>query len=511
MEKYKYSVKKAIDMTEAEFEKCAHLFSVSYGKYSEKSDYKPGEQIAMSKRFFEKRYKKANVYIATCYHACNGVLVGQAIYARRFYDGYGTMTWVMQLVVNEHHRKEGIGSKLLHSIWGFSDDFAWGLATANPCTVKALERATLRRCNPTVIQQNLSHIQRFEQDIQFVENIEYDVTEYASEVNTHFFIDNREFVDSIDKTTWKMGELKPGYEWLAFTFRSQPVDKELFKKHFTEFAEFSESKLIDAYSRMRMQKQPWAQYPKEEISEILQLVDIPRRAKILDVGCGKGRHSLTLGEKGYCVTGIDFSSRNVRYAKNLMKRMKKKNPDICCDFFTADARNYLLPSEKKADLVLCLFDVIGSFPDDENNKKILKNLYSNVKSKGYAAISVMNLGYLLAKTTVKNFFDVNKDYELLYSMQPGKKMQSSGEVFDEQYLMIDKYSGIVYHKEQFDEDGQLPAEYVIRDKRFKMDEIIGLAKECGFKILESRYVRAGKFYQNQNAEECKEILLILQK
>lgn len=92
MEKYQYRVKKASEMTEKEFANCAHLFSMSYGKYRADSPFRPGHQIKMNEAFFERKYKKQGVYIATCTCRNNGTLVGQAVYARRYYDDIGTMT-----------------------------------------------------------------------------------------------------------------------------------------------------------------------------------------------------------------------------------------------------------------------------------------------------------------------------------------------------------------------------------------------------------------------------------
>lgn len=514
MDKYRYKVKLAMDMTDDEFEKCAHLFSVSYGKYSQESDRRPGEQIEMGKKFFISRYKKKGVYIATCHHASNGVLVGQAIYARRFYPGLGTMTWVMQLVVNRHHRKEGIGSKLLHSIWGFSNDFAWGLATANPCTVKALERATFRRCDPRVIADNIGIIKRFEQDIQFVDNIEYLVNDKESQADTHFYIDNSEFVNAIDKNEWKLGTLRPGYEWIAFTFRDQAVDRALMNKHFSSMVAFSEDKLKDAYGRMKMSKHKWASHEKEELDEIFKSINISENAHIFDVGCGEGRHSLELYRRGFEVLGVDFASRNIKKAKSRLKRLIRNQlvhncPEKVgnCSFKTEDARYYKL--DDKSDLALCLYDVVGSFPDKADNTSLLKNIYDNLCDGGYAVISVMNLEY--NRSSIKEISNIEDDIFELYNLKASNIMQSSGEVFNADFIRLDKKHNIIYRKEQFENDGELSAEYIIRDKRYSMDEIKLLVEEVGFKVIEARYVRAGHFESGQSSSDCKEILLFLQK
>lgn len=514
MDKYRYKVKLAMDMTDDEFEKCAHLFSVSYGKYSKDSERKPGEQIAMSKNFFISRYKKKGVYIATCHHASNGALVGQAIYARCFYPRLGTMTWVMQLVVNGHHRKEGIGSKLLHSIWGFSNDFAWGLATANPCTVKALERATFRRCDPKVIAKNIDIIKQFEQDIQFVDNIEYLVNNKESQANTHFHIDNSEFVDAMNKDEWRLGKLRPGYEWIAFTFRDQEVDYSLLNKHFSNMVAFSEEKLKDAYGRMKMSKHRWASYEKEEIDEILKNIKMRENSLVFDAGCGEGRHSLELFRRGYNVVGIDFASRNIQKAKSRLARSIRNQlvhdrPEKVgsCSFKTEDARYYKI--DGKSDLVICLYDVIGSFPDKENNTLLIKNIYDNLCDGGYAVISVMNLNY--NRNSIKEISSIEDNIFELYNLKASNIMQSSGEVFDTDFMRLDKRNNIIYRKEQFENDGELSAEYIIRDKRYSMDEIKALVEEVGFKIIEARYVRAGHFERGQLSSDCKEILLFLQK
>lgn len=505
MEKYQYSVKKTIDMSDEEFQKCANLFSTSYGKYTKDSPFHPGQQIKMKDSFFLQRYKKEGVYIAQCKNRSNGSLVGQAIYARKKYKELGTMTWVMQLVVSDRHRKEGIGSTLLHSIWGFSDDFAWGLATANPCTVKALERATFRKCDPKVISSNIDIVKKFEKDIQFVENIEYEVNESVSQVNTHFYIDNSEFASYENDESWKLGELKKGHEWLAFTFREQKFDEGLLNKHFHKMMGFSDDKLKDAYGRMRMTRQKWAQYERQELEQIQAIIPFSAHDKILDVGCGTGRHTIELAKRNCQVVGIDFSSKNIKYAK-----AKAKNNYLKCDFFTLDARD-LQKRNYQMDKVLCLYDVIGSFPEKKDNQQILQGIWYSLKSGGYAVISVMNLDYLTSRIKEISEFSVKGNMQFLYALKPSKIMQKTGEIFDDKYLLLDKESGVVYRKEQFEEDEYLPAEYLIRDKRYRKEEIEELAEECGFCVVESRYVRAGDFSRGQKSEDCKEILLILRK
>jgi SAM-dependent methyltransferase len=42
---------------------------------------------------------------------------------------------------------------------------------------------------------------------------------------------------------------------------------------------------------------------------------LPHGAKLLDIGCGPGLYTSRLSERGFCVTGLDFSERSIEYAK----------------------------------------------------------------------------------------------------------------------------------------------------------------------------------------------------
>ena len=44
-------------------------------------------------------------------------------------------------------------------------------------------------------------------------------------------------------------------------------------------------------------------------------INYDKRVKILDIGCGTGRHSIELSQRGYSVTGIDLSESQLRHAK----------------------------------------------------------------------------------------------------------------------------------------------------------------------------------------------------
>ena len=330
--KCEYSVKEAVKLTDQEFDECAQLFSNSYGRYNEASPVRPGQQVRMGKDFFVRRFKRDNVYIATARYCSK--LIGQAVYIRKKYESVGTMTWIMQLVVDAEYRENGVGSTLLHSIWGFSNDFAWGLATANPCTVKALESATFRKCNPADIKDNLKYIKQLANDITFVKEDGFEVTEEKSIVNTEFFIDNSEYLSpQVAFDNWILGELKPGYEWLAFTFRNQNINPDKYHKHFNDLVAFSENKLKQAYSRMKMDSHSWTKGTVNEIDAILSQIDLKNDATVLDLGCGIGRHSIELSKRGYDVSGIDFSASHIATAE-------RNANGLNINFRTADIRTF---------------------------------------------------------------------------------------------------------------------------------------------------------------------------
>lgn len=497
-----YSVKNTVDLSEKEIEECAELFSLFYGKYNAQSKTRPGEQVKMGPRYYKQHYCKPDFYIAMAKE--EEKLVGQAFYIRKKYEEYGVITWVLQLVVDKNYRKQGIASTLLRSIWGFSDDYAWGLATANPCTVKTLESATFRKCRPAVIRKNLRAIKLIGNDTTFVSPDAYDVTNCTSQVNTGFFVDNTEFQveDACEKY---LGKLKPGHEWLAFTFQNQDIQIDKYRKHFDEIVAFSENILKDAYSRMDIELHGWTKGTENEVAFIAQYCN---KGSILDLGCGIGRHTVALAKMGYRTCGVDFSAKHISHA-NLQK--EKENVQDNCEFICEDVRCY--SSEKKYDNVICLYDVIGSFPNDQDNVNIIKSAYGNLRKNGIFILSVMNMELTESMVLSNQKADLKENPDVLMKLPPSGTMQKSGNIFNPKYFAIDEKTRLVYRKEQFGNDNSLSAEYVIRDKRYTMDEIITLLMDNKFDILDKRYVRAGHFDEELPAlnEHAKEICVVAQK
>ena len=63
-------------------------------------------------------------------------------------------------------------------------------------------------------------------------------------------------------------------------------------------------------------------YKDRDYTEAQQFMDnltnylnIPEGGKILDLACGKGRHSIYLITLGYNITGIDLSANSITHAK----------------------------------------------------------------------------------------------------------------------------------------------------------------------------------------------------
>jgi len=125
-------------------------------------------------------------------------------------------------------------------------------------------------------------------------------------------------------------------------------------------------------------------------------INFDKTIKILDIGCGTGRHSIELSKRGYSVTGIDLSESQLRRAKE-----KASAQSLKIDFQKHDAR---IPHFTKIfDLVIMLCE--GGFPlmeTDDMNFQILQNAANALKSNGKLILTTLN-GLFPLFHSVKDF------------------------------------------------------------------------------------------------------------
>lgn len=108
--------------------------------------------------------------------------------------------------------------------------------------------------------------------------------------------------------------------------------------------------------------------------------------KILDVGCGSGRHAINLATKGYQnVTAIDLSPGLISAAR---ETARAKNVQV--DFRVCDARE--LPFENEFDAAICLCEgAFGLLENDTENYKVLSAVHKSLKKHGIFILTTLNL------------------------------------------------------------------------------------------------------------------------
>lgn len=121
-----------------------------------------------------------------------------------------------------------------------------------------------------------------------------------------------------------------------------------------------------------------------ECDFIEQEIRHDKSTRILDIGCGTGRHSIELTRRGYRVTGVDLSESMLARA-----REKAAAAGLTIDFRHHDARN--LPFIGEFDLAIMLCE--GSFPlmeTDELNFAILKSASRALADHGTLIFTTLN-------------------------------------------------------------------------------------------------------------------------
>jgi 2-polyprenyl-3-methyl-5-hydroxy-6-metoxy-1,4-benzoquinol methylase/GNAT superfamily N-acetyltransferase len=485
------------------------LYSAHYGIWGPQGN-RPGDSIKLSSAQIRHWLTEDSLVVwATAF----GQMVGYAIAIDTQLPGQGKVAWITQLVVHKDHRQVDVGKTLLFTIWGFSDYFAWGLMSANPYAIRALEKATRRRCKPVLIATHAAALLSLgAKHVHYLTDATgVSIDECGSRVDTAFDIDHSELPGMLVKATgeekpWVMGDLPDGWEWFAFTFHHQPQIP-LAEKELEEMLLASDKITKRAYSRMRplWKAHPWAQHAPAEVEFMLRYSGIPNEGSVIDFGCGNGRHAFEFARNGYQVTAVDYVQESADTVRELSE--VENFPRI--KFHLGDCRTTEIGGQ--FDLGICLYDVIGSQADGESNAQILVNLVRHVKEGGYIFLSVMNME--LTERLAKHWFSISADPDKLLSLPPSDIMEKTGNVFDPDYYLIDTDKKIVYRKEQFHLGDELFEELLVRDRRYTQEEIIRMCAAVGLEVVWARFVRAGHWDEplDRASDKAKEILVMCRK
>lgn len=126
------------------------------------------------------------------------------------------------------------------------------------------------------------------------------------------------------------------------------------------------------------------------MKNLVDFLQLKKESYLLDLACGKGRHSVFLNSLGFKVNGLDLAKNSIDYAN----KFKNKN----LQFFVHDMR---LPFQHQYDAIFNLFTSFGYFNDDETNINVLKNIKNGLLKNGIAVIDFMNIE-TVSKKLIKN-------------------------------------------------------------------------------------------------------------
>jgi 2-polyprenyl-3-methyl-5-hydroxy-6-metoxy-1,4-benzoquinol methylase len=250
--------------------------------------------------------------------------------------------------------------------------------------------------------------------------------------------------------------------------------KQWYEKLFTNYAETYD-------------KESFTQGTIGEVDFIEQEINFDKTKRILDIGCGTGRHAIELAKRGYQVVGVDLSKSQLKKAKE-----KAIAVGVKINFIQKDARKLVFNDEFDVVTMICE----GAFPlmeTDEMNFEILQGATKALKDNGKFIFTTLNALFPLYHA-VKDFLNQNSDEtttgELTFDLMTFREKSTMTTMDD---------SG---NKKVLD----------CNERYYAPSEITWLLKSLGFEKIDIHSCQLGKFSRDDKlTTDDFEMLVIAKK
>ncbi len=198
---------------------------------------------------------------------------------------------------------------------------------------------------------------------------------------------------------------------------------------------------------------------RREARFIVDQLGLEPGARVLDLACGTGRHTIELAKKGYEMVGLDYSMVMLKYALANAQAAKQ-----IIKFIHGDMQK--LSFKAIFDAVYCVQTSFGYF-DDLRNFKVLQGIFRALKPGGVFLIEVTNRDFIVDDLPLRLWWK-GKDCKLLEEID------------------LEHRTGILKVKRSFvfDDMSRAPWEQNINIRLYSSNELRALLMRAGFNVVE---------------------------
>jgi cyclopropane fatty-acyl-phospholipid synthase-like methyltransferase len=191
----------------------------------------------------------------------------------------------------------------------------------------------------------------------------------------------------------------------------------------------------------------------EEVDRIIKLLALEKGAKILDLCCGTGRHSLELSRRGYQVVGVDLTQEYLDKAHR-----QAEGEGLNVQFVISDMRRFC--QIESFDAVINMFTAFGYFEIEADNKRVLANIHCSLRKGGTLILDTIGKEILARIFQKRDWYETNGGIFLREC-----KAQQNWSWIDSRWMML--------------ENGKI-REFRFGHRIYSAVEIENMLNECGF-------------------------------
>jgi D-alanine-D-alanine ligase len=169
-----------------------------------------------------------------------------------------------------------------------------------------------------------------------------------------------------------------------------------------------------------------------EVDFLERTLKLQKAWPILDLCGGQGRHSLELARRGFeDVSVVDYS----KYLIDLGRR-RSRSENLRPSFVQGDARDTKLPAGR-FKVIIVMAGSFGYFVDEDENRKILREAFRLLQSRGKLLLDLPSRDYILKDFASSTWHEADEDAVVC------RQRKFEDDIIHSREMVISKRKGLI--------------------------------------------------------------------